>query len=68
MKTIKFYIVSLIFCLVNVSYAGYEEGLSFYNQKDYLSAFKEWYPLAISEDAKSQHALGSMYFDGKWVN
>lgn len=40
------------------AFAGYEEGLKAYKNKDYAQALQEWRPLAEQGDARSQYSLG----------
>jgi hypothetical protein len=47
--------------------AGYKEGLEAYGRKDYVTALKEWKPLAEQGDAIAQFNLGLMYRKGQGV-
>jgi len=49
------------------AYAGYDEGLSAYNKKDFATALKEMEPLASQGNAFAQKILGNMYADGHGV-
>ena len=47
--------------------AGFSEGASAYNAKNYVVALKEITPLAKSGHAEAQHLLGLMYYMGRGV-
>ena len=47
--------------------AGYQEGFAAHEAGDYVTALREWRPLAEGGDARAQHALGVMYADGLGV-
>ncbi|HDW3841041.1 TPA: SEL1-like repeat protein [Pseudomonas aeruginosa] len=49
------------------AFAGYEEGLKAYKNKDYAQALQEWRPLAEQGDARSQYSLGILYESGQGV-
>ena len=47
--------------------AGFAEGASAYNARNYAAALKEIVPLARSGHADAQHLLGLMYYMGRGV-
>jgi len=47
--------------------AGYQEGMAAHEAGDYVTALREWRPLAEGGDAMAQNALGVMYQDGLGV-
>jgi TPR repeat protein len=47
--------------------AGFPEGASAYNARDYAQALKEITPLARAGNADAQHLLGLMYYMGRGV-
>ena len=47
--------------------AGFTEGASAYNARNYALALKEITPLAKAGDADAQHLLGLMYYMGRGV-
>lgn len=54
-----------LICLVgNLSYAGLNEGMDAYTRQDWQGAYREFRPLADSNDPIAQYFLGSMYFNG----
>ena len=62
-------IVAIIFALAaagNAS-AGFKEGATAYNTRNYARALKEIVPLAKSGHADAQHLLGLMYYMGRGV-
>jgi len=46
---------------------GLQEGLKAFKRDDYVTAFKEWKPLADQGDATAQNNLGVMYTKGRGV-
>jgi hypothetical protein len=58
-----------LLCLLAVAAfaADFETGLNAYQKKDYVTAAKEWRPLADKGDAPSQFNLGLLYVDGLGV-
>lgn len=54
----------LLFFMAIPAFAGFDEGLTAYNKKDYLSALQEFKPLAEQGSADAQNALGVMYEKG----
>ena len=54
--------------LVSAGYSqGLKEGLKAYKRGDYVTALKEWRPLAESGHAGAQYNLGFNYVQGKGV-
>lgn len=49
------------------SFAGLEEGASYYERGDFASALKEWQPLANHGDVHAQYNLCAMYYNGQGV-
>ena len=47
--------------------AGYDEGLSAYQNQDYATALRELQPVADQGDGQAQRLLGLMYRDGQGV-
>ncbi|MBK9575043.1 MAG: sel1 repeat family protein [Rhodoferax sp.] len=47
--------------------AGFAEGLSAYDKKDYATAMREFKSLALQNNAKAQYNLGNMYEHGQGV-
>jgi uncharacterized protein len=45
----------------------FRSGLSAYNRGDYITAFRDWYPLAEHGDAPSQTGLGFLFHKGLGV-
>lgn len=54
----------LLFVMAIPAFAGFDEGLTAYNKKEYLSALQEFKPLAEQGSADAQNALGVMYENG----
>src|SRR5687768_7187786 len=50
-----------------LAHAGFAEGASAYNARNYATALKEIVPLARSGHADAQHLLGLMYYMGRGV-
>jgi TPR repeat protein len=50
--------------LASSATADYAAGQAAYGKKDYITAMKEWRPLAEQGDVPSQLNLGSLYYDG----
>lgn len=57
--------VMLLVCLASAAYADFPAGLRSYEKGDYVSALKEWLPLAEQGDAVSQNNVGTMYQHGR---
>jgi TPR repeat protein len=70
MKT-PFFAVLLALCLqfglLGRPQAGFPEGASAYNARNYALALKEVTPLAKAGHAEAQHLLGLMYYMGRGV-
>lgn len=49
------------------AWAGFGEGLAAYQKGDYVTALKEWQPLAEQGNVDAQHNLGVMYGNGLGV-
>jgi TPR repeat protein len=47
--------------------ADFHSGLDAYNVGDYTTAFSNWWPLSVEGDARSQAALGFLYYMGLGV-
>jgi hypothetical protein len=64
-------ILVAIICMLGLNAhakAGFAEGATAYNAKNYALALKEIAPLAKSGHADSQHLLGLMYYMGRGVS
>ena len=57
----------LQFGLQGSAHAGFPEGASAYNARNYALALKEVTPLARAGHAEAQHLLGLMYYMGRGV-
>lgn len=57
--------VIFIFTLAAPAFADYSAGLSAYKRGDYITARREWLPLAKKGNAKAQNAIGVMYAKGE---
>lgn len=55
------------FSLPRLATAGFAEGATAYNNKNYSVALKEITPLAKAGNADAQHLLGLMYYMGRGV-
>ena len=60
-------IVALVVGLAAPASAGFDEGKAAYDRGDYVTALREWRPLAEQGDAKAQYNLGGMYANGQGV-
>ena len=47
--------------------SDFGSGLSAYNRGDYITAFRDWYPLAEKGDAAAQASLGFLFHKGLGV-
>ncbi len=69
MKTL--WIISLFLLLSLIPFPAwavdFDKGWAAYNNGDYVTALKEWTPLAEQGDAYAQNNLGNMYADGRGV-
>lgn len=62
----KLIIALLLLCAIQQSaQAGFAEGASAYNNKNYSLAYKEILPLAKAGNADAEHLLGLMYYMGR---
>ncbi|KQQ96740.1 tetratricopeptide repeat protein [Massilia sp. Leaf139] len=59
--------LGLSFGLAGTAQAGFPEGASAYNARNYAQAMKEIAPLARAGHADAQHLLGLMYYMGRGV-
>ena len=56
------YLLGLAVCLSTIAVAGdFATGLTAYQKGDYVTAAKEWRPLAEQGDAPTQYNLGLLY-------
>lgn len=61
-------LVVLLLSTVNPATASdFGSGLSAYNRGDYITAFRDWYPLAEDGDAAAQTGLGFLFHKGLGV-
>jgi TPR repeat protein len=61
----RWFIAALLLLLLSgTGWAGWEEGLTAYKDRDYSTAFREWLPLAEGGDVRAQNKLGLMYRNG----
>jgi hypothetical protein len=49
------------------AFAGFNEGLTAAQKGDFVTALREWRPLAQQGSASAQHNLGTMYTNGQGV-
>lgn len=66
MKKIIFAIV-IVLAMQQPAMAGFAEGATAYNNKNYQTAYREILPLARAGNADAQHLLGLMYYMGRGV-
>ena len=59
--------IGLALALQQSAMAGFAEGATAYNNKNYALALKEIAPLAKAGNADAQHLLGLMYYMGRGV-
>jgi len=59
--------IALALSLQLPAHAGFAEGASAYNARNYVLALKEINPLARAGNADAQHLLGLMYYMGRGV-
>lgn len=59
--------IALAFGLQQAATAGFAEGATAYNSKNYAVALKEIRPLAQAGNADAEHLLGLMYYMGRGV-
>ena len=62
-----FVLVSLIIPITNLHAADFQKGYEAHLKGDYISAIKEWGPLAAQGDAAAQFNIGNMFDFGKGV-
>ena len=60
-------LVLSIVCLVVPAWADFKAGMDAYNRGDYVTALREWRPLAEQGDASAQFSLGLSYENGDGV-
>ncbi len=62
---------SLLACMVVASplpsFAGFDEGMKAFREKDYATAFKEWLPLAEEGNVDAMNNVGYLYRKGLGV-
>jgi len=65
----KKFILAMVFALgwQQAAMAGFAEGATAYNSKNYAVALKEIRPLAQAGNADAEHLLGLMYYMGRGV-
>jgi TPR repeat protein len=65
----KKFILAMVIALgwQSAAMAGFAEGASAYNNKNYAAALKEIRPLAQAGNAEAEHLLGLMYYMGRGV-
>jgi len=49
------------------AFAGYDDGMTAYQKQDYVTALKEWKPLAEQGNLDAQYNLGILYENGQGV-
>ncbi len=59
--------IAILFGLAAPAWAGLAEGVAAYNRGDYVTALREFRPLANQGDADAQNNLGALYYHGKGV-
>jgi TPR repeat protein len=66
--TVNIFVLCLVFGMwSNTEIADYAKGMAAANSKDYLSALREWRPLAEKGEANAQYSLGILYESGSGV-
>ena len=65
----KCIVIAVMFLLgvISLAEAGMDEANEAYERGDYLSAHREWLPLAEQGDAAAQFKLGVMFMKGHGV-
>ena len=66
MRSLSCFFALMSFVAISAA-ADFNTGLAAYNKGDYVSAAKEWRPLADQGVAAAQFNLGLMYYDGHGV-
>ena len=60
--------LAILFGKVVASEGGdFKKGLNAYDRGDYVTALREWLPLAKQGNSDAQHKLGNMYSEGRGV-
>lgn len=59
--------ISLALGLQQAAWAGFAEGATAYNNKNYAVAYREIAPLAKAGNVEAEHLLGLMYYTGRGV-
>jgi len=65
----KNFLIAIVLALgvQNAALAGFAEGATAYNNKNYAVAYREILPLAKAGNADAEHLLGLMYYMGRGV-
>jgi uncharacterized protein len=66
MRSLSCFLALMSFAAISTA-ADFNTGLAAYNKGDYVSAAKEWRPLAEQGVAAAQFNLGLLYYDGHGV-
>ena len=61
------YLFGIVLAAAIPAFADFATGLTAYEKGDYVTAVKEWMPLAEQGDAPTQYNVGLLYLDGKGV-
>ena len=69
---LRFRPVLLTLCLCSAiacgtAFAGFDQAVAAYERKDYVTAFREFRPLAQQGKSSAQYSLGWMYAKGQGV-
>ena len=64
---VKLLLIVPILLWSSVAAADYRAGVEAYERGNYVTAYKEWLPLAEQGDARAQFNLGLMYLNGDGV-
>jgi len=67
MRDRSWFLSLLLLAAVLPALADFQAGLDAYNKGDYVTAAKEWRPLAEEGSAVAQFNLGLLYLDGRGV-
>ena len=57
-------VIPLLLTAQPAAAGDFRSGLSAYNRGDYITAFRDWYPLAEHGDARAQAGLGFLFHKG----
>ena len=68
MKRLVLAALFIILCLAAPAWGGFEEGLEAYERGDYVTALKEFLPLAEQGNPEAQLFLGWMYAQSQGVS